>query len=51
MHGRITVSGHCDAVLDGDGVIVDAAVCGQLGEGAQRPVMTGRVLGADVLGS
>lgn len=51
VHGRITVSGHCDAVLDGDGVIVDAAVGGQLGEGAQRPVMTGRVLSADVIGS
>lgn len=53
VDGQITVAGHCDAVLGGDGVIIDASVAGQLGEGAQRPVRArrGGILGADVLGS
>lgn len=38
VDGQITVSGHCDTILGGDGVIIDAAVAGQLGEGAQWPV-------------
>lgn len=53
VDGQVTVTGSCDAVLSSHGVIVDAAVAGQLGEGAHGPVWagTGRVLGANILGS
>lgn len=53
VDGHVTVAGHCDALLGGHGVVVDAAVAGQLGERAQGPVRTGAgsILGTDVLGS
>lgn len=53
VHGQVAVAGHCDALLGGNGVIVDAAVAGQLGEGAQWSVRTraGSILSTDILGS
>lgn len=38
VHGQVAVAGAGDAVLSSDRVVVDAAVGGQLGEGAHRPV-------------
>lgn len=52
VDGQITVAGSSDAVLGSHGVIVDAAVAGQVSERG-GPVGAGarRVLGTDVLGS
>lgn len=52
VHGQITVAGSSDAVLGSHGVIVDAAVAGQVSErGGPVRARARRVLGTDVLGS